>query len=122
MGRPQPTKGKRESELGHGCGVGPLPTGPDPILVDHSEKVLDPSERELHPLERRPPGEVIEKIIYGGVIPPHESIGMVDRNQLGAPFSDRGLHPRGRSRGSYGDPSSGGRGHERSIITCLMRV
>jgi hypothetical protein len=63
MGRPQTTEGEREGEFGHGCGVGPLPAGPDAILIDHSEEVLDPSERELYPLEGRPPREVIEKII-----------------------------------------------------------
>ncbi len=89
-----------ERHLGDGFRVDALAAGPDAIVIEVVDEVLDPGERQLHPADsfvlvvvedRR------QRVDVSGV-GPHDRLGGVRTDEFGTTGDHRGGQPVGRSR------------------------
>ena len=103
---PQP-----ERELGDGLGVHTLAARPHMFVVDQVDEVLDPGERQLHPLgvaRHRQRG--LERGRVEGVGPDH-AVRFGERDEVSTTFGNRIREPAGCRVGSERDAWRVGTGH-----------
>jgi alanine dehydrogenase len=103
-----------ERHLGHRFGVDPLAAGPDPVVIELADEVLDPGEGQLHPAD---PPAVVERLGEGGDIAgvaPHDRLGLVDVDEVPTTGDDRVGQPLGSGVGAEMDAGCLTVGHLRT--------